>query len=205
MAAKRPAAVAMSASAIPGATTAEVGGSLRADACEGGHDAPHRAEQPDERRQTGGGRQEGHAPLQFVHLRRRGPEQRSVERSQALQCWTGGVEHRTAGRVWRPAGAAGSIRHSRPGRRPTSGLCSSDLQTPWTSENLALLRKTSRKDRVWRSALASETVLARMIPHETTESQENGERRKRNRAGVGDQFEDADGAANGCLSVLDLL
>ena len=58
------------------------------------HDAPHRAEQPDERRDARGRRQKRHPIFEFVDLDGRGPQQRAVDGREAL-------ESRTA------AGAAG--------------------------------------------------------------------------------------------------
>jgi hypothetical protein len=69
----------MSASAMPGRDDAEIGRAGLADALERRHDAPHRAEQADVRRDARRRRQERHAVLEFVHLDRRGPEQRAIE------------------------------------------------------------------------------------------------------------------------------
>ena len=75
----------MSASAIPGATTARLVDPGRADTFEGVHDAPDCAEQPDERRDARRRCQKGHAPLQLRHLDVRGPQERAVQGIEALQ------------------------------------------------------------------------------------------------------------------------
>src|SRR5207302_573386 len=57
---------------------------LSSDPVERGHDAPHRAEQADERRRAGGGRQEGQVVLEPRDLEGRGPTQGAVHRLEPI-------------------------------------------------------------------------------------------------------------------------
>ena len=82
--------MATSASAIPGPTTARLVEPCDADALERRHDAPHRAEQSDERRDARRRREERHARLELGHLHRRRAKQRPVDRVEALEGWTSG-------------------------------------------------------------------------------------------------------------------
>ena len=79
---------------MPGATTREVGRSGLADAVESNDDAPHRAEQTDERRNAGGRRQKRHAPLELVDFHDRCAHQGPVHGRQALQSRTSGGRSR---------------------------------------------------------------------------------------------------------------
>ena len=163
--------MATSASAMPGATTARSVEPCGADAGEGRHDAPHGAEQPDEGREAGGGRQERHAPLQLVHLGRRRPQQRAIERppgSSGLDAgaWTLGL----AGRPWRRAAAAGSARRSRPGRPRPAGCARATCRRPGPPRTWRSCGRRRGTTAVWRSARGQRRATCeRMMPHETTE------------------------------------
>ena len=88
MAAASPAAVATSASAIPGATTPRFVEPGLSDAFERRHDPPDRPEESDERRHAGSRREKRDVLFQFVDLHHRRAQQRPVHCRKALQCWT---------------------------------------------------------------------------------------------------------------------
>jgi len=62
----------------------EAGGALGTDAVEGRHDAPHGAEQADERRGAGGGCQERQVVLESGDLEGGGPPEGAVHRFEAV-------------------------------------------------------------------------------------------------------------------------
>ena len=132
---------------MPGATTAQARRALRADALERAHDAPHRAEQADERRDARGRREKRHAALELVHLDRRRAQQRAIDGVQALQRRTSA--RRLAVVLRRRAGSGAAARSARRSRTERGRRAGSPQrrQTACTSENLLLLRKTSRNVR----------------------------------------------------------
>ena len=125
MAATSPTAVAISASAMPGATTprlVEPVAPIPWNAIMMPHD---RAEQTDERRDARRRRQKRHALLELVHFDDRRAHQRAIHRGQALQGWTVGrglrIGHRVSAASALTGGAAPSAPRSRPGTDRPAG------------------------------------------------------------------------------------
>ena len=87
---------------MPGATTPRLVSPPRRSPGTQSHDAPHRAEQTDERRDARRRRQKRDAVLQLVQLDGRRAQQRAVDGIEALQRWT----RRRPLPAWRSLGPA---------------------------------------------------------------------------------------------------
>ena len=155
---------------MPGRHHAEARRPDARDALERRHDAPDRPEQPDERRDARRRRQQRQPPLELGDLHRRRPQQRPVDRGEALQGWTcRGVAPGLLGSWAGLLAAACSAPRSRPGRSRRAGSASKVRQTACTSENFELRRKMSRNVAVCVWTRCRYHSLCRMMPQDTTE------------------------------------